>query len=91
MSVSPAIRASLEVVFPAQEQDTDAIPKRPTMELVQVPSSPRESSSEVSEKAKEVAYEDSFPDGGRGWLVVLGCFIYSASTVGWGCVVTRVC
>ncbi|EJF60189.1 hypothetical protein DICSQDRAFT_137804 [Dichomitus squalens LYAD-421 SS1] len=31
-------------------------------------------------------FEDSFPDGGRGWLVVLGCFIYSASTVGWGCV-----
>ncbi|TBU31018.1 MFS general substrate transporter [Dichomitus squalens] len=55
------------------------------IELVDVPES-LGSSSEVSEKAKEVAYEDSFPDGGRGWLVVLGCFIYSASTVGWGCV-----
>ncbi|KAH9931609.1 MFS general substrate transporter, partial [Epithele typhae] len=24
------------------------------------------------------------PDGGRGWLVVLGCVIYSGATVGWG-------
>ena len=24
------------------------------------------------------------PDGGRGWLVVLGCVIYSAATSGWG-------
>ncbi|TFK92180.1 MFS general substrate transporter [Polyporus arcularius HHB13444] len=27
------------------------------------------------------------PDGGRGWLVILGCVIYSAATVGWGYVV----
>ncbi|RPD63373.1 MFS general substrate transporter [Lentinus tigrinus ALCF2SS1-6] len=24
------------------------------------------------------------PDGGRGWLVIFGCVIYSAATVGWG-------
>ncbi|KAI8990392.1 hypothetical protein BD414DRAFT_483483, partial [Trametes punicea] len=24
------------------------------------------------------------PDGGRGWLVVFGCMIFSAATVGWG-------
>ncbi|TBU30999.1 MFS general substrate transporter [Dichomitus squalens] len=24
------------------------------------------------------------PDGGRGWVVVLGCVIFSAATVGWG-------
>ena len=32
------------------------------------------------------ASEDAFPDGGRGWAVVAGCFLYSAVTVGWGCV-----
>ena len=44
--------------------------------------------SGLSEKAAlaDDAYEHTFPDGGRGWLVVLGCFIYSAATVGWGCV-----
>ena len=31
------------------------------------------------------------PDGGRGWLVVLGCVIYSAATVGWGYVLALVC
>ena len=25
-------------------------------------------------------------DGGRGWIVVLGCFIFSAATWGWSCV-----
>ncbi|KAI0659539.1 major facilitator superfamily domain-containing protein [Cubamyces menziesii] len=25
-------------------------------------------------------------DGGRGWIVVLGCFIFSAATWGWACV-----
>lgn len=28
--------------------------------------------------------EDECPDGGRGWLVVLGCVIVCAVTVGWG-------
>ena len=28
--------------------------------------------------------EDVPPDGGRGWLVILGCITYSAATVGWG-------
>ncbi|KAH9851285.1 MFS general substrate transporter [Lenzites betulinus] len=27
-----------------------------------------------------------FPDGGRGWVVVLGCFIFSTATVGWALV-----
>ncbi|KAI0659615.1 MFS general substrate transporter [Cubamyces menziesii] len=33
---------------------------------------------------EEVA--DLPPDGGRGWLVVFGCVIFSAATVGWGLV-----
>ncbi|KAI0327335.1 MFS general substrate transporter [Cubamyces sp. BRFM 1775] len=31
---------------------------------------------------EEVA--DLPPDGGRGWLVIFGCVIFSAATVGWG-------
>lgn len=27
---------------------------------------------------------ESYPDGGSAWFVVLGCFIFSAVTVGWG-------
>lgn len=30
--------------------------------------------------------EDDFPEGGRGWLVVLGCFICAALSLGWPCV-----
>lgn len=33
--------------------------------------------------------EDDYPDGGRGWLVVLGCVIICAVTVGWGYVFDR--
>ncbi|KAH9931623.1 MFS general substrate transporter [Epithele typhae] len=32
------------------------------------------------------AYEDTFPDGGQGWVVVCGCALFCAATVGWGCV-----
>lgn len=28
--------------------------------------------------------DESFPEGGRGWLVVLGCFIFAGTTIGWG-------
>ena len=42
----------------------------------------------VSEPVEEL---DIPPDGGRGWLVVLGCVIYSAATVGWGYVLALVC
>ncbi|OBZ74732.1 Guanine nucleotide-binding protein alpha-1 subunit [Grifola frondosa] len=31
-----------------------------------------------------VPEEMIYPDGGRGWIVVLGCVIFSAATVGWG-------
>lgn len=34
-------------------------------------------------------FEDEYPDGGRGWIVVLGCVIISAATVGWGYVLAR--
>ncbi|OCH92546.1 hypothetical protein OBBRIDRAFT_833333 [Obba rivulosa] len=34
--------------------------------------------------------EDFYPDGGRGWLVVLGCVIFCAATVGWGYVLAAV-
>ncbi|QRW21842.1 glycoside hydrolase family 61 protein [Rhizoctonia solani] len=30
--------------------------------------------------------DDLFPEGGRGWLVILGCFMLSAMTLGFGCV-----
>ncbi|KAI0772442.1 MFS general substrate transporter [Trametes elegans] len=40
----------------------------------------------VYEKGVAPAVEevDLPPDGGRGWLVVFGCVIFSAATVGWG-------
>ena len=62
-------------------------------ELADVPPSLEESSSSsssgdgLSEKGRG-SYEDTFPDGGRGWIVVLGCFIFSAATVGWGYVLS---
>ena len=43
--------------------------------------------------AAEVTGAEMFdvpPDGGRGWLVILGCVIYSAATVGWGYVLVLV-
>ena len=42
----------------------------------------------IYEKGGVVAVEtealDVPPDGGRGWVVVLGCVIFSAATGGWG-------
>ncbi|KAI0742937.1 major facilitator superfamily domain-containing protein [Daedaleopsis nitida] len=59
--------------------------KNPEAALVEVPPSlAQESTDDGSEKCK--TYEDTFPEGGRGWVVVLGCFIFSAATVGWGLV-----
>ncbi len=63
----------------AQEKLT---PKRARAELVEAPPSLESSGDELSEKG--CSYEDTFPDGGRGWVVALGCFIFSAATVGWG-------
>ena len=43
--------------------------------------------------ATEVTDAEMFdvpPDGGRGWLVILGCVIYSAATSGWGYVLVLV-
>ena len=42
---------------------------------------------DVDEKGGTALLEvevDVPPDGGRGWLVILGCITYSAATVGWG-------
>ena len=46
--------------------------------------SPVDHSAANSIAEKGDSYTDAFPDGGRGWLVVLGCFIFSTVTVGWG-------
>ncbi|CAE7181780.1 unnamed protein product [Rhizoctonia solani] len=32
----------------------------------------------------ELDKDDLFPEGGRGWLVVLGCFMLSSMTLGFG-------
>lgn len=50
---------------------------------------------EVDEKGRAVLLgttdvDDLPPDGGRGWLVILGCVIFSAATVGWGYVLAIV-
>ena len=37
------------------------------------------------------AEEDVFPEGGRGWLVVFGCMIYGATTLGWAYVIHLAC
>ena len=48
----------------------------------------------IYEKGGVVAVEtevlDVPPDGGRGWIVIFGCAIFSAATLGWGYVVCRV-
>lgn len=31
--------------------------------------------------------DEQFPEGGRGWIVVLGAFIYASLVLGWPCVV----
>ncbi|TFK90900.1 MFS general substrate transporter [Polyporus arcularius HHB13444] len=67
----------------AQEKLT---PKRARAELVEAPPSLESSGDELSDKG--CSYEDTFPDGGRGWVVALGCFIFSAATVGWGYVIS---
>ena len=85
----PTVRAPLGAVrVPSAQRVSETLSPRATLELVHAPGGSTEStvSAYSSEKAKEVAYEDSFPDGGKGWVVVFGCFIYSAATVGWGCV-----
>jgi len=48
-------------------------------------------SATVIEKASEprlldvenLTEDDEVPEGGRGWLVVLGCFIVAAVIMGW--------
>ncbi|KAI0673188.1 major facilitator superfamily domain-containing protein [Trametes maxima] len=56
-------------------------PKRASVELVVVTPPVRY----VDKVADNVEVdEDIFPEGGRGWVVVLGCAIFSAATVGWG-------
>ena len=87
MSGTPTVRASLEVVqVPGSQRPLESLQKRRTLELVHEPGSiATRVSTDASEKP-EVTYENSFPEGGKGWVVVLGCFIYSAATIGWGCV-----
>ncbi|KAI0830271.1 MFS general substrate transporter [Trametes gibbosa] len=51
----------------------------------------RSAAPSVYEKAVPVLEEvDLPPDGGRGWLVIFGCVIYSAATVGWGYVLESI-
>ena len=49
----------------------------------------------IYEKGGAVAAEtemlDVPPDGGRGWVVIFGCIIFSAATVGWGYVLVSCC
>ena len=79
------VRASLEV--PGSQRTSESLQKRSTHEFVHEPGSTTTClSTDASEQAEEVTYENSFPEGGKGWVVVLGCFIYSAATIGWGCV-----
>lgn len=40
-------------------------------------------SSSPAKSAEGVFAEDDYLDGGRGWLVVLGCVIFAATTLGW--------
>ncbi|KAI0651102.1 MFS general substrate transporter [Trametes meyenii] len=58
-------------------------PKRASVELVAVPPL-----ANYEDKAPDNGQvdEDIPPEGGRGWVVVLGCAIFSAATVGWGLV-----
>lgn len=40
-------------------------------------------SPSTSDVHETIPTADDFPDGGRGWLVVLGCVIFAATTLGW--------
>ncbi|KAI9058784.1 MFS general substrate transporter [Trametes sanguinea] len=51
----------------------------------------RSAAPSVYEKGVPVEEVDLPPDGGRGWLVVFGCIIFSAATVGWGYVLEKAC
>ncbi|KAI0354277.1 MFS general substrate transporter [Trametes cingulata] len=44
----------------------------------------RSAAPSVYEKGIPLQEVDLPPDGGRGWLVIFGCVIFSAATVGWG-------
>lgn len=46
--------------------------------------SPSINDAEETSAIQNVLDLEAYPDGGRAWLVVLGCFIFSAVTVGWG-------
>lgn len=32
---------------------------------------------------EDVLTAEDYPDGGRGWLVVIGCVVFAATTLGW--------
>lgn len=53
-------------------------------EPVSIPSSVYNSPERGSTTSLNTQELESYPDGGSAWLVVLGCFIFSAVTVGWG-------
>ncbi|KAG8842704.1 hypothetical protein FRB96_004822 [Tulasnella sp. 330] len=37
----------------------------------------------ADDSSRPIANEDDYPEGGRGWLVVLGAFIYAGLVLGW--------
>ncbi|KAI0758888.1 major facilitator superfamily domain-containing protein [Fomes fomentarius] len=72
-------------ISPSREATQEKTPDKEQV-VVEVSTASDTPQPTPSEEKDEEPHQHTFPDGGRGWLVVSGCFLYSAATVGWGSV-----
>ncbi len=72
-------------VSPSREATHEKTPDKEKV-VVEVSTASNTPQPTPSDERDGESHQHTFPDGGRGWLVVSGCLLYSAATVGWGSV-----
>ncbi|KAI0830331.1 MFS general substrate transporter [Trametes gibbosa] len=72
-----------EVECTATEAADEATLNNTSVESAKSTQLPADLSADLALEKLEPPEDEEFPEGGRGWIVVLGCFIFSTATV-WG-------